>query len=320
MSGWGAVLALALWAAPPGVAQTQAEPSSNQYFTEFYRRLESIGLKSDNIRALPSKVGFHYGFLMGGAGRWGFILNNIYLPTTFQESGSERVRFDLDTTQINTLIHELAHAAADLSAANSAAPGSADREHYDAMQAIAGDLRSEAVVYRFSRMKANEVVAYTIGNDIDMLFQVVAQLVLFNALQEGGEPAHKPDAMSRQDFLAGKFVTPKPGAPCDDYLRRDLNPDRQLGRSNVYDTAGLDGTIIHWAERGFIKDSIYKHVLGLDPPETVRDLVARLNSIDNEWIREMRKKIAAARAENMPTQSLGGVGAIKLPGELGLPK
>jgi hypothetical protein len=318
MGRWAILATLAFLSSPafPGEA---APPAGNPDFTEFYRRLESVGLRTDDVRALTAKLGLHYGFLRGGAGRYGFILNNLYLPPeNFKEAGSSRIRFDLEPPQISTLIHELCHAAADLTASADAAKGSAAREHHEAMHAIWGDLRSQAFFYRYAGLKSDEVVAYIMGADIGKLFETANLLVIFNSKLDGLDLSQKPDAMSEQEFLSGKFILPKPDAKIPAaWLENDLNGGRRFGGSRVYDIAEFEGKKIHWEERGFIKDDIYRHVLGLDPPRTVQELVDRLNSIENEWVKGVRREIAAGRAARLTPKAPARVKDISLPDGIG---
>ncbi|MBI4676044.1 MAG: hypothetical protein HY748_00495 [Elusimicrobia bacterium] len=80
--------------------------------------------------------------------------------------------------------------------------------------------------------------------------------------------------------------------------------NRPFGGNRVYDSAMFkDNSLsspayIHWDETQWVKDLMYQNILGLKPPKDVPDLLGRLNTLDNDWIRGVRAEVAKARLES----------------------
>ena len=292
-------------AAPENISAARSslqDKSGNTDMSEFFRRLESIGLETGELRAVTSKIKVVFGGQSAdAAAEYGYILNRLHIPIDFKESGSSRVRFDLETGNIDTIIHEYVHAERDVSASPDAPKGSPAREHYDAVHAIQADLRSQSLFYRYSWMKADEVSAYFMGEAIGTVFDAVNDIVTYNTAFKGAKPA----TLAEAERLGGLLIIPSAQSPkLDSWEKLMLKSYAKFGQNNVYDEAQFKGSIvsgftdIHWTERQNIKDDIYNNVLGLKPPRTLQELVDRLNSIDNEWIRGVRTKVAEIRIKN----------------------
>jgi len=77
---------------------------------------------------------------------------------------SSGIKFDLETPQIDTLIHELCHASSDVCASETAPRGTPARAHWDVVNSIWADLYTDPRhqvmgLARYPRMKADEIVA-----------------------------------------------------------------------------------------------------------------------------------------------------------------
>lgn len=55
--------------------------------------------------------------------------------------------------------------------------------------------------------------------------------------------------------------------------------------------------LIGWDETGrdWLTQRMYTHLLGLDPPADIDALCARMNRLDNPWLRQVRARVEAAR-------------------------
>ena len=300
----------------PASARTDASDSQpvisgNADMQAFFRRLESIGLETGELRTVTSKIKVVFGGQASDAeAEYGYMSNKLHIPVNFKETDSDRIRFNLEPYNISTLLHEYVHAARDVSARPDAPEGTPAREHYDAVHAIQADLRSQALFCRYSWMKADEVSAYFMGDAIDIVFNAVDDIVSYNTIFEGAKPATVAEA----EGLGGRLIIPSAQAPnLSGWEKMILKSYAKFGQNSVYDEAQfkdnpLTGfSTIHWPERQNIKDDIYNNVLGLKPPQNLQELVDRLNSVDNEWIRDVRKKVAAIRLKNALKTEAGAV-------------
>ena len=43
---------------------------------------------------------------------------------------------------------------------------------------------------------------------------------------------------------------------------------------------------------------MYRNILGLNPPKDIHELLDRLNTLDNDWIRAARAEVTKIRIEN----------------------
>ncbi len=285
--------------AQKGMTKSVNKSKGGANMSEFFKRLEGIGMKTDEIRAVTSMVEVFFRKPSADAvAEYGYILNNLYMPKEYKEEGSNSVRFDLPPHLINTLIHEYVHAARDVRASKNAAPGTPAREHYDAVATIRADLRSQAFFYRYSWMKADEVSAYFVGDAIAQVFEKAEDIIFYNTLLQGSKPATEEEALE----LGGRFILPKPQGNNFGFAR--LAKNKIFGHNTVYDDAQFKGSAvtgfqyIHWTERQFIKDDMYRNILGLNPPKDTKELLKRMNTLDNAWLKEIRAKVAKARLKN----------------------
>jgi hypothetical protein len=287
--------ALALTLLPTLVgAAPQPEP--------FFQRLESIGLDTTYLRDLTDRIGLRFRSSTRIAeASWGFVENRLYMPPGFAEEGTEILRFDLATHELDTLIHEYVHAANDLDGRSGAPVDTVGRQHRDCLDFIWADIHQDPAhnllgLARYPRAKANEVTGYFMGQAIGEVFQVVEEVVAYNTQMEGARVASSEEA----ERLGGTLVLPPEDAPRG-WARRLATA--RFGQVSVYDTASfragvLAPTLIHWDEyqRGWLKERMYENLLGLHPPRDSRELVERLNALQSPWIRGVRRRVQEARA------------------------
>ncbi|MBI5210437.1 MAG: hypothetical protein HY927_10745 [Elusimicrobia bacterium] len=136
----------------PVPAQKDAEPapvmSGDADMAPFFKRLEDIGLDTKELRDLTAKIEVYFSDPgSDAAAQYGYILNNIYLPPEeYKAKDGSKVRYDLDSVQIDTLIHEYTHAAQDLTASEAAPDGTPARAHGDAVAYVYDSLRKGNIV------------------------------------------------------------------------------------------------------------------------------------------------------------------------------
>jgi hypothetical protein len=284
---------------PTAPKQTSMEKtkSGGADMAEFMRRLESIGLNTSGIRQVTSKIDVVFSQQwFGAAAEYGYLLNNLYIEHNYKDPASGGVRFDLTPNLIDTLMHEYVHASRDVYASKNAPAGSPARAQYDSVAAISADLRANDFYYRYAGMKADEVSAYFFGGAIAEVFSTADDIVFYNTKLAGAKASTMEEALK----LGGKLLLPTDpnNGPFG------LGKNKIFGRISVYETAQFKdnkftpSSFIHWQERQFIKDDIYRNFMGLNPPRDTAELLQRLNTIDNAWIREVRAKVAKARLEN----------------------
>jgi hypothetical protein len=285
------VIVLALAMAAPALAGTQADPS------EFFRRLESIGLSTDGLRKVASKIELFYKAPSGtAAASYGYILDNLYIPWEFKEKDSDRIRFDLAPNELNTLIHEFVHAANDVTCDGSAAVGSLAREHHDAVESIRADVmldeRNAAVfgLVRFPRFRADEVTGYFMGNCMMNLVFAVNDLVLYNTMMTNRYMTSVADV----ERFGDRLVLP-PADTSDGFGQRLLK--ERFGKSKAETIAQFENKTVYWddANRSWLKERMWKNLLGLNPPGDIRELLERLNASESEWMTQLRKDLVEAR-------------------------
>lgn len=285
--GLGLLLALA---PGPTRAATEAIP------TRFLQRLESIGLDTGFLRRMitgrkrPVEV-FYMEPDEDREAQYGYILNNLYIPFTHKEETTRRIRFDLEPHHIDTMMHELNHAAYDVAADEDADRGTPEREHWEAVNAIWADLYLQKTLARYPRMKADEISSYFVGSCYNRLFSMVGDLEFVNIRL----PKMTMQAPEDAERLGERFVLP--WNRDHGYYRRMAGKrfdDGPAGNDEAY----FEGKPIPWTERGWVKKKLYRYCLGTNPPMTTEDLLARLNDpeLDNPWIRNRRKALREARA------------------------
>jgi hypothetical protein len=256
----------------------------------FLRRLEDMGLSTEGIRALASKISVSYRAPSASANaQWGYIRKILYLPDTFKESGSQAVRYDLRPDEISTTIHELTHAEYSMIASADAAAGSAAKEHYDAVQSIWADVRSEAFFVTYAGSKADEVSGYFMGAAISEVADAVGDIVLYNTFKGGSKASDAGSAL----------LLPTAENAADDYEKAlAARAKKPFGTVSVCDVAMFEGKLVGWEERPPVKTQMYSHILGLNPPKDPQELLARLNASNGDWIQGVREKVLAARRRN----------------------
>lgn len=83
--------------------------------TEFFRRLEDMGMKTEDIRRLAGRVSIFYRPPTEMAeAQYYHVSNTLFIPTEYKEEGSNRIRYDLGISQVDTVVHEFDHAEKDL--------------------------------------------------------------------------------------------------------------------------------------------------------------------------------------------------------------
>ena len=112
-------------------------------------------------------------------------------------------------------------------------------------------------------------------------------IVFYNTRLGGAKPATEEEALK----LGGEFILPKPNGA--NYGFVGLGKNKVFGLKSVYDYAQFKGRSIsgfqhiHWPERQFIKNDMYNNILGLNPPKDTKELLKRMNTIDNKWLKEI---------------------------------
>ncbi len=281
------ICCLAVLSAPARAADPDMEP--------FFRRLESVGLDTQTIRKLNSLVHVRYRDPNDTKeAQYSFITRKLYLPTTLKQGDSDAIRYDIDWNSLNTVVHEYAHAYDFLMSGSDSPKGSDEYLHWEARNAIKADifLNPDEHFFGLARYpggKSIEVVGYFMGDTIQGVFEAYDQLETYNVRFANKVVLAPGDA----ERLGDKIVLPGK----DDeqkYFRQIAN--RTLGAAKMDRNALFEGKAVRWPEeRAWVKQQIFAHCLGLHPAETMEKLVEKLNSLDNESIRELRKRIVAAR-------------------------
>jgi len=291
-----AVVAVIATVAPtPAAASTEGDPAL------FLQRLESIGLKTDYVRRVIGKIEIFYRKPSSTAeAQWGYILDNLYIPWDQKEDGSNRIKFDLESHQINTLVHELTHASNDGCASESAAPGTPERQHFDVVNAIWADLfddprHTTLGLARYPRMKADEIVAYYIGTAVMNVFDGVREIVLFNEHFADDVVGSADDAAD----LGDRLVLPPAAAQAATPWLQTMANRRYDGHRAGNDRAYFENKEIPWNERDWVKRDMYEFGMGLGLPRTAAELVDLLNRTNSPWMNDVRARVRAARAKQV---------------------
>ena len=277
----------------------------------FFRRLEYMGLDTRGIRDVTSKIKVYFKAPNSVAeAEYGFIMNRMYIPDTFKEPGSNRVRFDLAGNEMDTMIHEYTHAARDVSASETAPPGTPARIHYNSVKYIWADLYNDPDGSpRYAWMRADEVSGAFMGKAYMKLVYAIEDIVTYNIDHGGANAASVKEA----ERLGGKLLLPAPETAKDSWEKAFLDRYKTLGQNRVYDSAMFKSSnitsskFIHWKEAGreWLKTDMYKNILGLHPPADIVELCAKLNALNNSWIRGMRAEVAKARLQNAKKAEAG---------------
>jgi hypothetical protein len=261
--------------------------------SEFLRRAESIGLSTFFLRRLLKKIDVHAGNPGGGAeASWSYLRGRVIIQEELLEEGRHRLPFDLRVSALGTVFHELTHAANSVMADPKQPRVSPAGAHHEVVEAIRGDLFIEEEesaflgLPRYPRVKADEVTGYFMGLALNELFMDVATLLSTNRLAPGLVIRAPGDAAA----LGGRIVAPDDSEMAQTILRR------RYGEVSLSDQTYFQGKAFTWRpERVFLKHEMWDKFLALHPPRTGAELIERLNTIDNAWIRGVRAEIAAAR-------------------------
>jgi hypothetical protein len=268
----------------------------------FFQRLEDLGFDTREMRSLSTKLAVKFRAPGGDAyAEWGYLLKNLYIPNEFKEKTGGKIRYDLASNDIDTVIHEFTHAERSLTASKEAAKGTPAREHYEAVEAIWGDLRSRSLLYRFAWLKADEVSGYFMGASISRVVEASEDIVLYNTFLEGSKAPSPAEA----ERLGGRLELPTSSDAKDAWSRAFVERYRgPFGRSSVSETAMFkDSSLtspapIGWNESQWVKDLMYNNILGLKPPKNIVDLLDRMNRSESAWARGVRAKVLEARRRN----------------------
>ncbi len=285
----GLLLAGLLYGAPTAVvAWTKADPAP------FFERLASIGLYTGQIKRLNSEIEIFYRKPGGGAEAvYGYIADNIYVPWAFKEKDSRKIRFDLRSNEINTFLHEFAHAEFDVFAREKAPRGSVDYKHWEATNFIWSFIFLDKKQYRwggprYPRMKASEVASYYFGHCMMNLFQGASDLYAYN---QGMVRGHITSSAQAEE-LGDRFILP-PKDSERGWQKRVAN--EEYWKVGASDLAVFEGKPVHWDEQEHVKLQIYDFFLGLLPPRNAEGLVKRLNRSRHPETLRMRREIRKAR-------------------------
>lgn len=262
--------------------------------SQFLRRAESIGLSTFFLRRLLKKIDVREGHPGGGAeASWGYLRGRITIRKDVLEEGRKRVPFDASLGHLATLFHELTHAANSVMADPKQPRVSSAGAHHAVVEDIRGDVfvEEEKTAFlglpRYPRVRADEVTGYFMGLALSEVFQDVKTLLSSNLLAPGLVIQAPGDAAR----LGGVILVSDESVMGQAILRR------RYGQVSLAGQTYFQGTPFDWKpERAFLKREMWAKFLALAPPETGAELLARLNSLDNAWIRAERAKIAAARA------------------------
>ncbi len=276
----------------PAAAPAPAESyqSGSVDMGPFLQRLEDLGFRTGVIRVLLGNISVSFGAPSSSSNaEWKFFRKVLVLPDALKQPGTSAIRYDLACNEISTVIHEMTHAAKSVLASETAPPGSPNFEHYDAVHAVWGDLRSSAFFYRYGWFKADEVSGYFMGAAISEVLDAVDDIVLYNTTR----PA---PAGADLNTLGSTLIWPSPEEAKDPYSKALVEKlHNPFGTIDVTDTAMFQGDLIGWVERPMTKTQMYKHILGLSPPKDRVELLKRLNASDNEWIRGVKRRTLETR-------------------------
>lgn len=283
---------LGIWvAAAPGAAAPSLEPLFDQ--------LEGLGLHLAYLRGLTARVAFQFtddmrtfhlpfqGKDRSIQARYGGLGNQIFLLDELREGETDAFPTrGLGDHDMNSVLHELAHASFDLDA-EQGGDGLAALALRGAHAEIVRDLEADPGQKLRLSQKADEVCGYLVGEAYGELFRVAEAIVRYNSTGPGGwSPAGEA-------FLL----------PPDPAGRAALGIPEEFGLIHVDGVAsaphGLFGQRmdrIGWRERDEVKRALFRGALGLVPPTTAEELVQRMNAAQGAWIEERRQRVRRARA------------------------
>jgi len=249
--------------------------------TDFLTLLEDMTLDTTVLRGLLGQISVSFRPPTNEANaEYGWILNHLYLPDSLRDPKTGGVRYNLNSSEISTVIHELTHAAEDLLASGSAPAGSPAYEHHQALAMLASQVRDGAWAAHKPRTKANELASYYMGRAVADVADALDALRIYNARLGGGGTLVSDEEQARR--LGGhillfdqKPVGARPGGDAPQTWK-DMQ-HRMLGHADVINAAQLGGRDIGVEPAAEIKGRLFQNALGLKPPLSVRELVDRLN-------------------------------------------
>lgn len=268
-------------AAASQAAAAQAAPPpapvivSGVDMSEFLRRLEDMTLDTTVLRGLLGQISVSFRDPNSPAdAQYGQIVNNMYLPASMKANGKNAIRYDLQSSEINTLIHELTHAAADKLASSDAPGGSAGAEHYKALRMLSEQVRDGWLLARYPNTKADELGGYYMGCAIQAVEDARRNLVMHSANSPVADQA-EADRLGGTVFTYDEKGNHPRAQPAHQIMRDQMNG--MLGDCSVGSTARFEGKEIGVEPSHLAKSVLFQNALGLKPPLSIRDLVKRLN-------------------------------------------
>jgi len=288
--------------ADPQAAAVDTRPtvlSGGVDMTDFLRRLEDMTLDTTVLRGLLGHIDVSFRPPTGSANaQYGQIMNQLYLPDTLKAAGRNAVRYDLSSNELNTVIHELTHAAADHLASGNEPFGSAGGDHHRALGMISTQVRGGSLLARYPNTKADELAGYYMGCAIADVADTITFLRVYNNVL--AKPADRAEA----ERLGGRVLgfdekTGGPSRPVPESWTSILH--RPLGHCTVGDSAQFEGSTIGVEPDFATKGLLFQSALGLKPPLSERELVKRLNdpARASAGINELRREVYEARLKNV---------------------
>jgi hypothetical protein len=224
--------------------------------------------------------------------RYDWVLDDLYLPETLRQPGTDRVRADLTVEELGTVLHELAHAELDVLV------GVEGQVHRQLTAAIEHDLAEDPAhrilgTTRYVGLKADEVSGYFIGHSLVEVLRAIGDVAMYNL--------EFPELAGRRD---DRLVLPRPDCPMPSLARLAR---RRFGLVSVRHLARFRGDLIGWKEEGrtWVKQQLYLDALGLSAPADAAELVARLNALETPWGRNLRARVMAVRRALGPAGPFG---------------
>lgn len=286
-------LLVGLAAAPAAPAAFWDGPEAD--LTNFYRRLEDLGLSTTYLRKVEKKIKVYYWSGNSEQEARYSLSGKIFIPGSFRVKGSKtRIRYDLDAPAISTMIHEFSHAGYRRMKGKKAARGTTARKHHDAVRSIWADLYIDKRHHNliglpvYPEAKADEICGYFIGDAIAEVASLADEILFINTrkVRLAGSTPEELEA------LGDTLVIPE--GTRDGYVERVRKTE--FGKVDAgNEAAAFEDKDIPWRERSTTKADMYENVLGLNPPADSQELLKTLNTLDNAWIRGVRAKVLAAR-------------------------
>lgn len=295
-------------AAASQAAAAQAAPPpapvmvSGVDMSEFLRRLEDMTLDTTVLRGLLGMISVSFRDPSSAANaQYRQIANHMYLPTSMKDKGRNAIRYDLQSDEINTLIHELTHAAADMLASSGAPDGSAGAEHDKALRMLSEQVRNGRLWADHPRTKADELAGYYMGCAIQGVEDARRNLVMHSANSPVADRA-EADRLGGTVFTYDEKGNHPRAQPAHQIQRDQMNG--MLGDCSVLNVAQYNNNDIGVEPSHLAKSVLFQNALGLKPPLSIRDLVKRLNdpSRNGPGMQAMRAEVYKGRLFQLSRQ------------------